>query len=71
MKKLLLSFILCFTSVTAYSQTTTKKVCSDVKDKAGNVIKNKDGTNQRTCRTVIVHKKYKGTPVQTTPPVKD
>ena len=41
----------------------TKKVCVDAKDKSGNVIKNKDGSNKQDCREVKVHQKYEGTKV--------
>ena len=41
----------------------TKKVCVDAKDKSGNVIKNKDGTNKQECKEVKVHQKYEGTKV--------
>ena len=40
-----------------------KEVCSDAKDKSGNVIKNKDGTVKQTCKTITVRKKYEGTAV--------
>jgi hypothetical protein len=41
----------------------TKKVCVDVKDKEGKVVKNKDGSNKQDCREVKVHQKYEGTKV--------
>lgn len=41
----------------------TKKVCIDAKDRSGNVIKNKDGSNKQDCREVKVHQKYEGTKV--------
>lgn len=41
----------------------TKKVCVDTKDKSGNVVKNKDGTNKQECREIKVHQKYEGTKV--------
>jgi hypothetical protein len=40
-----------------------KEVCTDAKDKSGNVIKNKDGTVKQTCKTITVRKKYEGTKV--------
>lgn len=48
----------------------TKQVCNDVKGKDGKVVKNKDGSNKQTCRTVKIHKKYEGTEVPTKPPAK-
>ena len=41
----------------------TKQICKDVKDKSGNVVKNKDGTVKQTCKTIKVHKKFDGTKV--------
>ena len=41
----------------------TKKVCVDVKDKDGKVVKNKDGSNKQDCREVKVHQKHEGTKV--------
>jgi hypothetical protein len=41
----------------------TRKVCVDVKDKAGKPVLNKDGTVKQKCQTVKVHKKLEGTPV--------
>jgi len=41
----------------------TKKVCVDVKDKEGKVVKNKDGSNKQDCKEVKVHQKYEGTKV--------
>jgi hypothetical protein len=40
-----------------------KEVCTDVKDKAGAVVKNKDGTVKQSCKTITVRKKYEGTAV--------
>jgi hypothetical protein len=51
------------------SAAETKQVCTPIKDKAGHVVLNKDGTSKQTCRTIKVHKKYDGTVVPTkTPP---
>lgn len=51
------------TEVEEVAVPTTKKICKDVKDKAGNVVKNKDGTVKQTCKTIKVHKKFEGTKV--------
>jgi hypothetical protein len=48
----------------------TKQICTDVKDKAGNVVLNKDGTARQTCRTIKIHEKYEGTVVPTKPVAK-
>lgn len=41
----------------------TRKVCVDVKDKDGKVVKNKDGTNKQNCKEVKAHQKHEGTKV--------
>jgi len=40
-----------------------KQVCVDVKDKAGQPVKDKSGKVKQTCRTMKVHEKLKGTKV--------
>ena len=40
-----------------------KQVCVDVKDKAGQPVKDKSGKVKQTCRTMKVHKKLDGTKV--------
>lgn len=40
-----------------------KQVCVDVKDKAGDPVKDKFGKVKQTCRTMKVHKKLDGTKV--------
>jgi hypothetical protein len=57
----------------SYAAAETKTICTDAKDKSGNVIKNKDGSAKQSCRTIKVHKKLEGTvvpnkPVQTSKP---
>lgn len=42
----------------------TKQVCLDVKDKAGQPVKNKDGTVKQSCKTVKTHKKHEGTKIE-------
>jgi hypothetical protein len=41
----------------------TKKVCVDVKDKEGKLLKNKDGSPRQNCKEVKQHKKHEGTKV--------
>ena len=41
----------------------TKKVCVDVKDKQGQVVKDKDGKPKQNCKDMKVHKKLEGTEV--------
>lgn len=69
MKTLLAIIILGITAASA-NATETKQVCTPIKDKAGHVILNKDGTPKQTCRTIKVHKKYDGTAVPAKAPTK-
>jgi hypothetical protein len=41
----------------------TKKVCVDVKDKAGEPVKDKSGKVKQICRIMKKHEKLEGTPV--------
>ena len=43
--------------------TETKKVCVDVKDKAGKVQMDKSGKPKQNCKQVKQHKKLEGTVV--------
>lgn len=61
--KQLLAIIMLALASTAYAGGEEKKVCEDVKDKAGNVVKNKDGSTKQNCKTIKVHKKLEGTKV--------
>jgi len=77
MKKILLAITLGLTMFAAQAQTAaategpkTKQVCTDVKGNDGKVVKNKDGSNKQSCRTIKVHKKAEGTEVPKTPPKK-
>jgi hypothetical protein len=61
MKQLLAVFVLAFTLISAaFAGGEEKKVCTDVKDKAGAVVKNKDGSVKQSCKTIKVHKKLEG-----------
>jgi hypothetical protein len=51
---------LCLAVASAYAGGEEKKVCEDVKDKAGNVVKDKDGKPKQSCKTIKVHKKLEG-----------
>lgn len=62
MKKLLVLLSLAF-AATAYAGGETKEVCEPAKDKAGKVIKDKDGKDKQVCKTIKVHKKVEGTKV--------
>ena len=54
-------------SVTSFanpnSTAEVKKVCNDKKDKAGNVVKGKDGKPVQECKEIKVRKKLEGTPI--------
>ena len=69
MKKIL-AIITLSLAATAAQAVETKKICTDVKDPAGHVVLNKDGTAKQTCRTIKVHKKYEGTAVPAKAPAK-
>lgn len=57
--KILLSIILAL-PLTVMAAPEIKKVCTDVKDKKGEVVKNKDGTVKQTCKEIKVRKKVEG-----------
>lgn len=48
---------------TVYAEVKEKQVCKDKKDKAGKVIKDKQGKPVQTCKTIKVRKKAEGTKV--------
>jgi len=61
MKKLLLVTGLC---LSLFAQAAEKvKVCVDVKDKQGQVVKDKSGKPKQNCKEMKVHKKLEGTEV--------
>ena len=43
----------------------TKLVCKPVKGKDGKVVKDKNGNDRQSCKTIKVHKKYEGTKANT------
>ncbi len=49
----------------AWAGGEMKEVCEVQKDKAGNVIKNKDGSDKEVCKKIKVHKKVEGEKVPT------
>jgi hypothetical protein len=57
--------ILCLGTLT-YNQPVwaeTKQVCVDVKDKAGQPVKDKSGKVKQNCKTMKKHEKLEGTAV--------
>jgi hypothetical protein len=64
MKALLLSLVIATGLLSApVMAAEEKKVCIDVKDKEGKVVKDKDGKPKQSCKTMKVHKKLEGTEV--------
>lgn len=50
-------------SLPVYAGGEMKEVCKDKKDKAGKVVKDKQGKNVQVCKKIKVHKKLEGTKV--------
>jgi hypothetical protein len=63
MKNVLLVLGLSLTMFAHAAETT--KVCVDVKDKQGQVVKDKNGKPKQNCKEMKVHKKLEGTEVPT------
>ncbi|NBQ48710.1 MAG: hypothetical protein EBU33_09695 [Sphingobacteriia bacterium] len=64
MKILILSLALLFGITTSgYASAEKTKVCVDVKDKAGNTVKDAKGNIKQNCKEMKVHKKLEGTEV--------
>lgn len=61
MKKLFALLITAFMLSSAMAETT--KVCVDVKDKVGEVVKDAKGKVKQTCKEMKVHQKLEGTKV--------
>jgi len=59
MKKILALLALCI-ATTAFAGGETKEVCKDKLDKAGKVVKGKDGKPAQECKKIKVHKKVEG-----------
>jgi len=60
MKKL---FVLIALAVFSLAHAETTQVCVDVRDKAGELVKDKSGKVKQTCKTMKKHEKLEGTPV--------
>ena len=50
-------------AVPALAEAEIKEVCKDKVDKAGKVVKGKDGKVVQECKKIKVHKKLEGTKV--------
>ena len=59
MKKLLVLLAITFAG-TSFAGGEMKEVCEPAKDKAGKVIKDKDGKDKQVCKQIKVHKKVEG-----------
>jgi hypothetical protein len=60
MKKL---FVLIALAVFSLAHAETTQVCVDVRDKAGELVKDKSGKVKQTCKTMKKHEKLEGTKV--------
>jgi hypothetical protein len=58
--------ILCLPAI-ANETKETKRVCVDVKDKAGQEVKDKNGKVKQTCKEIKQHKKLDGEKIPETP----
>lgn len=64
MKALILALFATFAFInTAHAEVETKVVCVDKTGKDGQVLKDKAGKVQQTCKEIKVHKKLEGTKV--------
>jgi hypothetical protein len=66
MKTLVLALALALTTAPVLANdkpAETRKVCVDIKDKAGKPVKDAKGIVKQRCQTVKVHKKLEGTKV--------
>ena len=63
MKNLIIASILSLFAVSSFAGGEMKEVCKDKLDKAGKVVKGKDGKPVQECKKIKVHKKLEGTPV--------
>ncbi len=68
MKKFLYSILIAaaslgFTATVQAEEKETVKVCVDVKDKAGNPVKDAKGNVKQNCKVMPAHKKLEGTKI--------
>ena len=60
-----ISLVIFSTYAQADAPKETTKVCVDVKDKNGEVVKDAKGNAKQNCKEMKVHKKLEGTEVPT------
>lgn len=58
--QIILATCIALGTSSVYAGGEKKEVCTDVTDKKGNVVKNKDGSTKQSCKTIKVHKKVEG-----------
>lgn len=58
-----ITLALFFTATSALAGGEIKEVCNDKLDKAGKVVRGKDGKPVQECKKIKVHKKLEGTKV--------
>jgi len=66
MKKLVLALILTSWAISATAAdvaVNTRRVCHDLRNRSGQLVKNRDGSVQQSCRWIKIHKKYDATRV--------
>mgnify|MGYP003349376714 CR=1 FL=1 len=63
MKSFILALTMAMSVMPVLAEHETKKVCVDVKDKAGQPVKDAKGNVKQSCKDVKVHKKLDGTEV--------
>jgi len=66
----MIALIVLIATNPAYAEATTKEVCRDKTDKAGQVVRDKSGKTTKVCKKVKVHKKVDGTRVPEKAPKK-
>jgi hypothetical protein len=59
-KEIIFAIFVALGTQYVYAGGETKEVCEPAKDKAGKVIKNKDGSDKQNCKKIKVHKKVEG-----------
>ena len=64
------ALIILIAANTAYAEGKTKEVCKDKVDKAGKVVKGKDGKPMQVCKKIKIHNRVDGTRVPEKAPKK-
>ena len=56
-------YLVCCLATVNIARAETTQVCVDVRDKAGELVKDKSGKVKQTCKTMKKHEKLEGTKV--------